>query len=789
MEESDQKSYFPSILQWKQNESTNINEEDSGLLEQTQLDNFILNSVLPVSMAGSLNHEALYLLREEEMMTGPCMRLHLNLEILTGSSAEGLSLPDITEMKGPLKNYSYCADSDIKFVQTSLIVDNENRKAFARMDSSHSPPCFTRLVFNHDWLKMSRKGINRFNEAKENQILSKPEDYIDKNNFINREKITRILRKELRDHVHSRNKEIRLMKLAKGTIPEITFTHHGPAITADMVDPVSKVMASKDYVLALPCPRWPTEAKEWLLRNRVWPSKKQIKSIVKRGCHIVPKRHHMNKDPCEFIISFSVTEKYVAHCLNINQKRVYILLKMLHKACLNKAHLGLTSYHIKTILFRLCEKVPQENFKEENPLECLQWLLSDLECCLKIRNLPHYFIPECNLIDHISLSSVKCILGNIQKIRSSLPQILLESTETYRFSWLSKDISLFHLIQPTLNSDHVTWKLLKECMLKFVAALLEKGEIHMAISILCGTMNCEILPPTEEIIETVEATVLSCTTEEDIVSIQGLLATLYHQQAMECMQSSNLSQYRQYIGKSYKLFQSSLKKTKTQIWIVGEYYKLLSTQDMHTKLVRHFTAELYKKGSDMNCYQEGIYTVISNHNWLTSDESFLEVIGINEFEVPTTAFLFYKAFKSIVTIAEGGTESQSKRLNMLANKILHDFDFWAKSKITLYPEKIDENIHLLLGLCNIRKGDKTSAEKCFITAANCAGVLSATSDMVLFPVKPIDKVKQMTANDIRAHPYKTDLRVKSKGISCDHIKMSEFEKVHHTVSVLPFQHW
>lgn len=240
------KAYFPSILEANFDKST---AEDGGqnksLVDPKALDNFILNSVLPVSMAGSVNHESLNRLQEEEMMSGPNMRFQLNLEILTGSTGEGLSLPEITEMKGPLKHFTYAADSDIKYVLTSLIVDSQNKKAFSRMDLSVSPPGFTRLKFNPDWMKQRKTGTARFTEARERQVLASPADFTNNDGFVIRRKITGILRKEMKEHVHSIDKEIRQMNLAKGTIPKISFSQHGPAITANMVNPVSKMVASK----------------------------------------------------------------------------------------------------------------------------------------------------------------------------------------------------------------------------------------------------------------------------------------------------------------------------------------------------------------------------------------------------------------------------------------------------------------------------------------------------------------------------------------------------------------
>ena len=105
---------------------------------------------------------------------------------------------------------------------------------------------------------------SRSTEAREKHILNTPETFTDNDGFIVRKKITAILKKEMKDYIHSTDREARLMKF-----PQITFSQHGADITADIVDPVSRVMASNDFVLALPCPSWPTEAEGWLYRTRV----------------------------------------------------------------------------------------------------------------------------------------------------------------------------------------------------------------------------------------------------------------------------------------------------------------------------------------------------------------------------------------------------------------------------------------------------------------------------------------------------------------------------------------
>lgn len=182
----------------------------------------------------------------------------------------------MTDMKTTI---TFISDQDIKYVFTSLVVDEQYKKSFARMETKHSPPGFTRLVFNKEWLNRRRREHQLNYEGKEKKILRQPTDYVEKDCYINRKKITRMLRKELSHYKHSYEGEASDARCCKGTQPVVKFSYHGPAVTVDIHHPTGNITLSKDYVIALPCPRWPEIAQEWIKRKRNWPSAKQIKHI------------------------------------------------------------------------------------------------------------------------------------------------------------------------------------------------------------------------------------------------------------------------------------------------------------------------------------------------------------------------------------------------------------------------------------------------------------------------------------------------------------------------------
>ncbi|KAK3589047.1 hypothetical protein CHS0354_007996 [Potamilus streckersoni] len=255
--------------------------------ENVEMENLVLNMVLPLSMAGSV----IVYSQEKDKTVRPLVvndRTFNNImEIVTGSSTDGLALPQITNIKGDKFNVEG-QDEDVKYVFSALIVDPRCRRAFARTESHQSSAGFTRLHFNQDW--HNRRTTKFPAERLQNDIVRNSRAFIDNGGYILRSKLVRCLRKKLTS-CHNEKLQLEKLRCRVGSVPQIRFSHHGPAIIVDREDTVLRIIVSTDYVVSLPCPRWPEEASEWSKRKRLWPKDDIVKRIVKGGCHIVPKTH------------------------------------------------------------------------------------------------------------------------------------------------------------------------------------------------------------------------------------------------------------------------------------------------------------------------------------------------------------------------------------------------------------------------------------------------------------------------------------------------------------------
>ena len=175
---------------------------------------------------------------------------------------------------------------------------------------------------------------------------------------------------------------------------------------------------------------WPEHAMEWLVRPRSysWPSPDLIQDIIESGCHIAPvgrgvrtrdpvttldymkcpnagqpgldsigAAKEMIMDEIEWRISFSVAENKLAASVSPVQRHVMVLLKMLKKLYFEKM---ISSYHLKNLLFWECEMKDSEFWSEKNSSFAFLSILDRLSKCLKEQCLPHYIIPESNLLQY-----------------------------------------------------------------------------------------------------------------------------------------------------------------------------------------------------------------------------------------------------------------------------------------------------------------------------------------------------------------------------------------------------
>ena len=164
---------------------------------------------------------------------------------------------------------------------------------------------------------------------------------------------------------------------------------------------------SSDYVPAIRLEFWPCQAENWIMRCRLWPPQATIENIVEKGCQVVPRSSPGGDVNTEWRLSFSGPEAILAQLRSKEQQQAYYFFKMFfyrYLKCVESSDpkgKQLYSYVIKTTMLWACEELPPEDPIWASFKKSVQVLLLKLLGSLETGFLPHYFIPEINLLERI----------------------------------------------------------------------------------------------------------------------------------------------------------------------------------------------------------------------------------------------------------------------------------------------------------------------------------------------------------------------------------------------------
>ena len=190
-----------------------------------------------------------------------------------------------------------------------------------------------------------------------------------------------------------------------------------------------------DLVPALKSRGWPKSARDWIERERKWPSIKMVTKIIDEGYHLVVKSPKYSEIPeCDFRISFSHAEYLLSQEMNEIQRECYRCLKKLHRAYLSSPA-GLVSFHLKNLFLQTIEETGADMWTEDKRTECMMKLLENLLKALKDRDLRHFFVRSYNLfgVDYFknpeNLASLAELVENIMESPVEFCKALIQKNE------------------------------------------------------------------------------------------------------------------------------------------------------------------------------------------------------------------------------------------------------------------------------------------------------------------------------------------------------------------------
>lgn len=279
-----------------------------------------------------------------------CCRENPNVEVIhTGSAVEGLSLPHLenqttwnTDADHMIIRKDFKVHDDVKTEERNAEESDKSERDLPRGGMEHSSPRSVEEEKNFVYIyDASHAGYVHLANKKLSQPVepaSVREYCLQNSKFIEESK-----------HLIPLSHVV-LMATSEGSIA-------GPSFSLPSIGGTFTV--NRDFVYSLRCPFWPSQAEEWLHRDRIlWPSSEVISIISTQGCHLVPVGSH-NSDVREYEwrFSFSVAELMLARSLSEKQKVTYSVLKTLIKSEMKARGIDVfASYHLKTCLFWFLEK-------------------------------------------------------------------------------------------------------------------------------------------------------------------------------------------------------------------------------------------------------------------------------------------------------------------------------------------------------------------------------------------------------------------------------------------------
>ena len=189
---------------------------------------------------------------------------------------------------------------------------------------------------------------------------------------------------------------------------EVIFKRRGPSVVTKVILRSAGEHLAEVQVDTVPCFKlssWPDDFgfEEFQNRERKWPSNPEDVKRIQDKVHIVPKwspklEEESEREYC-WRLSFSEAEIHLKSLFSDEEKRVYLLFKILFYAHLKKIKRNgkkMASYFCKTTMLWMMEGAELCN---KDVLEAIQMLFGKFKQFFDNGFIPNFFYPSNNLIE------------------------------------------------------------------------------------------------------------------------------------------------------------------------------------------------------------------------------------------------------------------------------------------------------------------------------------------------------------------------------------------------------
>ncbi|XP_072897789.1 nucleotidyltransferase MB21D2-like [Hemitrygon akajei] len=162
---------------------------------------------------------------------------------------------------------------------------------------------------------------------------------------------------------------------------------------------------------------WPAVAQSWLMENHFWDGKITEEEVIS-GFYLVPSASVQGRKENEWRLSFARSEVQLKKCIPSGLMQAYQACKAVVAKLLFEPK-AVSPYHLRSMMLWACDRLPPSFLaREDGPAVYLLGLIDDLQHCLVNRLCPNYFIPQCNMFEHLSEESALLHACRLSSVRS-----------------------------------------------------------------------------------------------------------------------------------------------------------------------------------------------------------------------------------------------------------------------------------------------------------------------------------------------------------------------------------
>ncbi|RXN01291.1 hypothetical protein EOD39_7238 [Acipenser ruthenus] len=161
---------------------------------------------------------------------------------------------------------------------------------------------------------------------------------------------------------------------------------------------------------------WPAVAQSWLMENHFWDGKITEEEVI-RGFYLVPACSFKGRKENEWRLSFARSEVQLKKCISGSLMQAYQACKAIIIKLLSRPK-AISPYHLRSMMLWACDRLPTHYLSQEDySAHFLLGLIDDLQHCLVNKMCPNYFIPHCNMLEHLSDESVVLHARKLSSVR------------------------------------------------------------------------------------------------------------------------------------------------------------------------------------------------------------------------------------------------------------------------------------------------------------------------------------------------------------------------------------